>query len=165
MGVGRPPLPIGGHGKISPKWIGKDRARARCYVRDADGVRREVVATGRSKTAARLAVQDALKVRPAFSGSEITAETLLSEVGEKWLATIDNQVEEGGDSPDTARVYRSTWNNHIKPAIGALRGIPHESRGGQLRNLDPLPPPRLLSGWASWNLTSALARTSCRTSR
>jgi integrase len=117
---GRPPLPVGTHGSISAKKVGGGW-RARCYVRDADGRRREVVRTASSKTAALWAVQEALKTRPAFSGSDITAESLISAVAEAWFAAVQRDVDEGQKSPGTYRTYLSAWTNHIEPGIGALR--------------------------------------------
>jgi integrase len=119
--AGRPPLPVGAHGNITAKAIGKRTWRARCYVRDADGHRREVVRTATSRDSARWAVQDALKDRPAFSGSDITRESLIDEVAAAWFAMLDREVEEGSKSPGTVRTYYSAWTTHIQPGIGALR--------------------------------------------
>ena len=58
--MARPPLPLGQHGEISiatkrGQWV------ARCRWRGFDGVTRKVERAGRTKTAARLALQDELR--------------------------------------------------------------------------------------------------------
>jgi integrase len=118
--AGRPPLPVGTHGNISAKQFGKTW-RARCYVRDADGRRREVLRTGKSKSAAIWAVQEAIGERPAFSSNAITSESTIVEVAEAWFEGVQREVDEGQKSPGTYRTYMSAWTNHIEPGIGALR--------------------------------------------
>ena len=62
----RPPLPLGQHGEISvaPKrgqWV------ARCRLRGFDGVTRKMERAGRTRTAARRALQDELTLPPGCS--------------------------------------------------------------------------------------------------
>ena len=60
--MARPPLPLGEHGSISVTsrrglWV------ARCRFRGLDGITRHIQKSGKSKTAARLALQDELRVQ------------------------------------------------------------------------------------------------------
>ena len=57
----RPPLPLGHHGEtsVAPKdgrWV------ARCRLRGLDGVTRKVEKHGRTRTAARQALQEELRI-------------------------------------------------------------------------------------------------------
>ena len=119
--MGRPPLPVGGHGdiharEVSPKWW-----KARCYVRDLDGHRREVTRWDRTKTGAVDAVQRALKDRPGFAESDIGPDSTVETVARAWMELVEREVADGAKSSDTARTYRSTLDNHVLPAMGALR--------------------------------------------
>jgi hypothetical protein len=58
--MARPPLPLGQHGEISitsqrGQWV------ARCRLRGLDGVTRKVERWGKTRTAARLALQEELR--------------------------------------------------------------------------------------------------------
>src|SRR5947209_19530627 len=60
--MARPPLPLGEHGSISLAfrrglWV------ARCRFRGLDGVTRHIQKSGKSKTAARLALQEELRAQ------------------------------------------------------------------------------------------------------
>jgi hypothetical protein len=53
---------------------------ASTYVRDQDGARRRVCATGPTKSAARTALEDKLDERPSFLAEDITPGTTLAEL-------------------------------------------------------------------------------------
>ena len=71
--VGRPPLPVGIHGNVSTRQIRTKCFEAQCYVRDADGRRREVARRGASRSEAKTNLIKALGGRPAFgvAGAEV----------------------------------------------------------------------------------------------
>lgn len=118
--AGRPPLKVGHHGNISYTNIRPRQVQATCYVRDPDGVRREVTAQGTSKPAARANLLDKISDRLGIGG-EITAETKLVEVAQLWLAEVERKVADGQLAPNTLRVYRSALTNHVEPGVGQLR--------------------------------------------
>lgn len=118
--MGRPPLPVGRHGNVSFRGVGTGKVRAACYVRDADGRRREVTATAPSRSKALAALQEKLDARPGFAG-EMSGETPLAEVAAQWLGEVERAVESGQLAPNTERIYRGAWARHLAPAVGALR--------------------------------------------
>lgn len=122
-GNGRPQLPIGAHGKIFVREIEpKKLYRARCRVRDADGVVREATARGKSRSAAENALLRALAERRGGpAGGRITGDTRVAEVGQRWLAQIAELVDAGDRSPRTLETYQSAWTNHVLPGLGQLR--------------------------------------------
>ena len=121
-GPGRPQLPVGAAGTITIREVRPGVFRARCRVRDADGVVREATATGASKNAARTKLQGALSERRGGQAAgKVTGETRVSEVGDRWLAQLAAQVEAGSKAPRTVETYESAWRLHVAPGLGALR--------------------------------------------
>ena len=117
-GMGRPALPLGTHGKIGftvddgpPR-----RVRARTYMRDFDGVVRQVTKFGPSKAAAERALKLALRDRVAPGQSDITGETRVDVLANRWLAELP-----ADRSPNTRETYTYVIARHIAPAVGALR--------------------------------------------
>jgi integrase len=115
-----PRLQPGAHGDVrcvrdDTGWV------ATCRVRDADGRRRTVQRRGPSKRAATQALLAAVAERPGFGRQELTADSSLNEVADRWLQVVQDQVEASDRAPNTVRVYRSTLDNHIRPALGELR--------------------------------------------
>lgn len=129
--VGRPPLPIGAHGKIGPDPTGARRISpngvkppvwlARCRFRDADGVTRSVERTGQSKSGAENALRAALAQRRHTAGPGLSGESRVREAARLWLDLREGEVESGQLAPTTLGVYRSVWRNHVAPALGELR--------------------------------------------
>jgi integrase len=118
--MARPRLRAGTHGNIrvyreDKTWIATTR------VRDMDGRVREVERQGTSRQSASANLQDALDSRPGFGGSELTGDSRLSDVADRWLAEMEAEVDDGKGSPSTTRVYRGVLRKHIKPAIGELQ--------------------------------------------
>ncbi len=118
--MARPPLRIGHHGSISFRTLEPGKVRAMAHVRDADGRRRQVTATGKSRSAAQAALLDRLDDRSGF-GEGLTGESRLREVAAAWFAEIERMVADGQRAPNTARVYRSALDQHVLPAVGELR--------------------------------------------
>jgi integrase len=124
--TGRPPLPLGGHGKIVTVDITREGERSktwesRTYYRDADGVSRRVRRTGRTKTAAENALQKALSERRHNAGAQLTAESRVREAGRLWFEQREAELEAGDLAHNTLAAYRSVWKQHIEPALGELR--------------------------------------------
>lgn len=119
--MGRPPLEVGTYGKIDFQHQvnahDEARVRARAHFRDLDGVRRQVTKWGRTKAAAERALKTALRDRATPGGSEITASTRVAELADRWLV----QMDRGGKSSNTMRVYRLAVASYVKPRIGGLR--------------------------------------------
>jgi integrase len=114
--MGRPPLPVGAHGKIRFYELSSGGFRAKTKVRDSDGVTREVERTGKSRAAAERALKDSLRTRQASTGGEITGDTRVSKVVELFLA--ETRRRRRGTTYDT---YALHARNHVIPALGALR--------------------------------------------
>lgn len=111
---GRPPLPIGGYGKVTVKGEGKSWT-AFCRYRDLDGVTRPVTATGSSRTGADQALKAKLKGRRVTGvEAEITPDSTLEELAEAWFATVDK-------NQSTRDAYRHALDKHILPPLGRLR--------------------------------------------
>lgn len=113
----RPALPIGQHGEISAARRPDGRWRARCWVRDPDGRRREVAAHGRTRASARNRLLDRLAEREApGAGGELTRDSTVAVLAEFWLAN-----ERGQRGASTWERYEDTLYTHVLPALGAVR--------------------------------------------
>lgn len=118
--AGRPPLPLGTHGKIRTKVIGPKRVRAYCQFRDFDGVTKQYEETGPSEPAAERALKAKLAARTAAT-ADITGDSKFTTTADRWYATILAAVADGERSPATAAAYRGLLDKHVLPAMGALR--------------------------------------------
>lgn len=120
--MGRPPLPIGTAGSITVTQVGEGRFRARCRFRDRDGVTRPVERHGRSRQAARSALNEHLKDRKRYgSTDEVTPESTIEMVGERWLTAFKALADVGKKSPGTAQRYGEHFRRVVIPEIGRLR--------------------------------------------
>ena len=109
----------GDHGVITVVGCGGGLFEARTYVRDSDGRRRQVRRSGKSREAARLALQQHLKVRrDPIAEQIVTDKTTLAELFEAW---ISGKVREGDIAPQTEESYRKVWRTHGVKQLGALR--------------------------------------------
>ena len=113
--MARPPLPLGQHGEISvaPKrgqWV------ARCRLRGFDGVTRKMERAGRTRTAARQALQDELRRARGERTEVLRPESRFREAADLWMAKIR---ERRADS--TADTYASCLRNQVLPQLGELR--------------------------------------------
>lgn len=116
-------IPIGQFGELwfdAPKAQagGANPHRARCNVRDHDGVLREVTASGPSKQAARQALMDDIRLRfesAAGAGAgEITSNTRICDLADEWI----KECEARNLSTSTMRIYQSSVRLYIKPQMG-----------------------------------------------
>jgi integrase len=113
--MARPPLPLGQHGEISiatkrGQWV------ARCRWRGFDGVTRKVERAGRTKTAARLALQDELRRARGERTEVLRPESRFRDAAGIWMGKIR---ERRADS--TADTYASCLNNQVLPQLSELR--------------------------------------------
>jgi integrase len=118
--AGRPPLKPGRHGNITFTTMSTRKVQATAYVRDLDGVRREVSIIGTSRSDAREKLLEKIDDRMGV-GTEVTADTMLDTIADLWISDIERRVKEGILAPNTARVYRSALKTHIRPGVGKLR--------------------------------------------
>ena len=115
--MGRPPLAVGTYGKITI-YPNADGFRARSYCRDHDGVRREVERWGKTRAQAERLLKLALTDRSGVgTDGDITADTRLRALADRWLADLDAGVRASG----TKRMYHLATENYLAPALGALR--------------------------------------------
>ena len=126
--MSRPPLPLGSWGRI---WVssgpsrhdGKPKSfRARALYRDLDGVTREVVAEGQTRSAAQATLLVKLRERSASRhGGSLKATDRFSVAAELWFEQVGEMVADGRRSPGTRDAYRRKLDNHVLPALGEVR--------------------------------------------
>lgn len=103
-------------GKITVGETAPGKFTATTYIRDQDGIRREVERSGRSEEDARRNLLRELRSRtaPLASSALVTDKTTLSQLFDIWLAT--KKVER-----QSATQYRRGWKRNADKEIGALR--------------------------------------------
>lgn len=122
MKAGRPPLPIGAHGKIPPpREVAPKVFEAHCWYRDADGRTRRVTARARSSSAAINRLRDAVARRRHSSGVTLSGGSKVSEAADLWLAKRREQVEAGDMATRSLESYESALKLHVLPALGEVR--------------------------------------------
>lgn len=120
--AGRPPLPVGAHGKFSePRQLASGAWEVSCRARDLDGVTRKVKRQGRSRTAAVTALREALADRRRAAGERLTGESKVSTAASAWLDVRREDVETGYLAESTLDRYEMAWRLDVEPALGALR--------------------------------------------
>jgi len=119
--MGRPPMPIGTLGAIKVTELGPKLWEARAKYRDNNGKTREIRRRGPTKTAAgnRLK-QDAAELIDEIRSGEISRNTRLNEVANRWHEAFDLAARAGGKSRNSARNYRGYLDNHLLPVLGEL---------------------------------------------
>jgi len=110
---GRAPLPIGTSGQVSYSGP-KGTITALTRFRDFDGVTRRVSAQGPSKAAADAALKEKLKARTHLGGLELTRDSTIKELSDRWLPTLTQ-------SQATQDSYRQKVERYIIPGMGAWR--------------------------------------------
>lgn len=118
--AGRPPLEVGTYGKITVKEA-NGKWRARTMFRDLDGVTREVERWAETSRRADSALKKALSRRTGPPGNAVTGESKFTDVAERWMENVQQSVERGKKSPGSIELYRRQLDNHVLPALGALR--------------------------------------------
>lgn len=110
----RPPLPLGGWGKISREQAPGGSWRARARFREFSGYTRQVEAWGPSPAAAQRKLEAMLRER---AGRDVATSSMrLGALGRAWLA----QCEQSSLSPQTVQAYRQSFERVIEPGLGGL---------------------------------------------
>lgn len=116
--MGRPPLSVGTYGSITVAWSERESAfKARARYRDADGQVRPVARFGATKGAAERTLKTALRDRQRAGGLGITADMLIADLADEFLARVDASEKAIG----TKQQYRKAVKTYVKPALGAVR--------------------------------------------
>lgn len=119
--MGRLPLPLGEHGEIKVKQVGKSW-QARCWYRHTDGTYLDMRRRGTTKDRARQAVRDAIKeFVSTVPGAGLTANTRFSEAAAQWLEQYRTDAENGIYSLTSVDTYSDHLRNHVLPVLGNLR--------------------------------------------
>ena len=116
--AGRPPTPIGTHGKIKQTELAERLWEARTYFRDYDGKSRLVSRRGTSGPAAERALKKAIAERGRTRSPALDGNTRLRVVAERWFKEIEEAASTGDLSPNTSRLYRCYLDLHILPRGG-----------------------------------------------
>jgi integrase len=113
--MGRPPQPVGTHGRVHFVDQPSGEVQARIRFRDYDGRVRMVTKIGRSRASAERALKAELSNRQAVGGGgAVAAATRMTVLADTWLEA------DHGWSTGTQRTYRSVITKQIKPAFGQL---------------------------------------------
>ena len=136
--TGRPRLAPGEHGTITCTKLKNGKHRARVWIRDVDGIRRELVATAASQGAAKRKLETRLTNRHVPTAMGITATMTVSELCDYFLdhrlkqtfTSVDSDASPAGRrnkrkkmpiKPQTVAAYAAVVRSTIKPTLGALR--------------------------------------------
>ncbi|MBV9011567.1 MAG: tyrosine-type recombinase/integrase [Pseudonocardiales bacterium] len=94
--------------------------RARAYICDLQGHRREVSASGTTRKQAERALRH--RIATTFTTREpiITRQARLRVFAQIMLAEKRARMTEGQLSPGTLRNYEAIWRRHIEPALGDM---------------------------------------------
>ena len=114
--VGRPPNPVGTHGRIRT-YPHDGGWRARTTIRDPDGRTREIERWRKSEAAATRAVKEAVRDRSVNRGGELSPDDRVKVAAARWLAEPATQ----GLAPRTLEQYERVLTLHITPGVGDLR--------------------------------------------
>jgi integrase len=115
--MGRPPLPIGTHGRIDFHHASSGRIRARARIRDIDGVLRPVTRWGGTEDEAAALLRRALQNRGCRGDHEISGETKVAAAVQTWLIDID----QSDLAISTRQLYRAAARLYLVPTLGSLR--------------------------------------------
>jgi integrase len=116
--MARPAMPVGTWGKIRTEKLGPNRFCARARFRDYDGKTRDVEATGPTGPAAVRALKVKLRDRTTPSDGEISRDTLVGTLGDRWIEEI---LAEERLAAQTVHRYQTSLRTAILPALGNLR--------------------------------------------
>ena len=96
--------------------------RARAKFRDFDGITREVMAQGKTRSAAEAALLVKLRERAsARHGGSLKSTDRFSVAAALWLEQLDEKVADGRRAPGTRDAYRRKLDRHVLPALGEVR--------------------------------------------
>jgi hypothetical protein len=114
--MGRPPLPVGTHGRIDFHHARSGRVRARTRIRDLDGVLRAVTRWGASEAEASARLRVAVRERACRGDCEISPQTRLVSATPRWLDELDRSELAAG----TRQLYRAAARRYLIPTLGSL---------------------------------------------
>ena len=118
--MARPPLALGTPGNITVTAYG-DKFIARCWYRDYDGTTRKIERHGRTKTAARTRLHDALGQMRGVTTEPLRPHDRFDRAAALWLKKVDAWVVDGELADTTADRYRQRLDSLVLPAIGQLQ--------------------------------------------
>lgn len=110
----RPPLPLGGWGRISRSEVSTGVWRARARYRDLTGYTRQVEAWGKTAAGAQRRLEEALRARSG--GAELGSSMRLAELGKMWLA----KCEQSDLAPQSVETYRNVFHRIVEPRLGGV---------------------------------------------
>ena len=114
-------LDAGEHGDVHYRTKDTGRVAATAYLRNAQGVRKRMEATGDTKAAARRLLLKKIEEAVGAGGAGYTRQTTFRDVSVDWLRSLDDLVAAGRRSPRTVSLYRHVLERHLLPGLGALR--------------------------------------------
>lgn len=117
--MARPPLPIGTAGKFKTKKDGR-QWRSKCQFRDFDGEVRNISRWAETKTAAENRLREAIRDRQV-EGADISPDTRVSEVAERFFAEFRSQVALGTRSGTSVDTYVNRWTKLVEPRVKGFR--------------------------------------------
>lgn len=120
----RPRLQIGEHGEVALRRLDNGRWKARVYVRDADGIVRDVTAHGTTKSAAKRALDQSLSSRSAPRREGVSPGMTIEALARFWIAHRIKHGKARGKGPlavQTLAAYDDAIRTMIVPHLGALR--------------------------------------------
>jgi hypothetical protein len=109
--MGRPPVPIGTHGRIDFHHARSGRVRARTRIRDVDGVLRAVTRWGANEVDACTRLRVAVRDRARRGEGEISPQTRLVPATQMWLADLDRSEL----AISTRQLYRAAARLYLIP--------------------------------------------------
>src|SRR5437870_374044 len=109
--MGRPPLPVGMHGRIDFHHARSGRIRARTRFRDVDGVLRPVTRWGSTEPEAGARLTVALGYRVCGADGAFAARTRLASAAQGWLDEIDRSDL----AVSTRQLYRAAARLYLIP--------------------------------------------------
>ncbi|MDF2917868.1 MAG: site-specific integrase [Microbacterium sp.] len=112
--MARPPLELETWGKIRRTNVG-GKPTAVAYYRDSDGITRPMQRQGKTPAEAERNLVRALKQRLAPVSEELTPDSTVADLADKWLPT-KTRLAEG-----SIRIYTNSIRKHIAPGIGSVR--------------------------------------------
>lgn len=119
--MGRPPLPLGTHGRVKVYAMSGGQFRARCRYRDFDGRTYEVERYAVSRARAEARLMESLRDWSAPGSGGVTADDRFRTVAARWLQDLVADAERGHASFGTVDTYRSRLDRVVLPAVGDLR--------------------------------------------
>lgn len=118
----RPPLDVGTYGSITVRRTGSNRFEARARFRMSDGSLKLVGRVGASSAKATANLKRALSELTSDSAQgAVSGEMRMKTLANMWHDELAREMQIGGRSHGTIRIYRSVLDNWVIPAVGALR--------------------------------------------